>query len=119
LESIVKEFIALVLISFVMAVPVAHYYLHRWLSTYNYHTGINSIVFIYDAGGVLVITLVTVSFHSIKAAIANPVKNPPIRMSFGFYLRTMNFTQLNPFMQMMTPLPRPLSAGTWFFPYAY
>src|SRR3990170_3197155 len=70
-----KEFIALVLISFVMAIPVAYYYLHRWLLTYNYHTDINPLVFIYAGGGVLVITLLTVSFHSIKAAIANPVKS--------------------------------------------
>lgn len=42
-----KEFIALVLVSFVMAIPVAYYYLHRWLSTYNYHTDINPTVFIY------------------------------------------------------------------------
>jgi ABC-type antimicrobial peptide transport system permease subunit len=70
-----KEFIALVLISFVLAIPVAYYYLNRWLSTYTYHTDINPLVFIYAAGGVLVITLLTVSFHSIKAAIANPVKS--------------------------------------------
>ena len=70
-----KEFIALVLISFVMAIPIAYYYLHRWLVTYTYHTDINPLVFVYAGGGVLAITLVTVSFHSIKAAIANPVNS--------------------------------------------
>ena len=70
-----KEFIVLVLISFVIAIPVAYYYLHRWLLTYNYHTDINPLVFVYAGGGALVITLITVSFHSVKAAIANPVKS--------------------------------------------
>ena len=70
-----KEFIALVSISFVIAIPVAYYYLDQWLSTYKYHTDITPLVFIYAGSGVLVITLLTVSFHSIKAAIANPVKS--------------------------------------------
>ncbi|HMI65074.1 MAG TPA: FtsX-like permease family protein [Cyclobacteriaceae bacterium] len=70
-----KEFIGLVLISFVMAIPIAYYYLHRWLVTYTYHTDINPLLFVYAGGGVLAITLVTVSFHSIKAAIANPVNS--------------------------------------------
>ncbi len=70
-----KEFIALVLISFVIAAPIAYYYLHRWLLTYNYHTDISPLVFVYSAIGVLVITLLTVSFQSVKAAIASPVKS--------------------------------------------
>jgi ABC-type antimicrobial peptide transport system permease subunit len=68
-----KEFIALVLISFVMAIPIAYYYLQRWLLTYTYHTEIDPMVFIDAGGGALFITFVTVSFHSIKAAMANPV----------------------------------------------
>ena len=70
-----KEFIVLVLISFVISVPVAYYYLHRWLLTYNYHTEINPVIFLYAGWGVLVITLITVSFHSVRAAIANPVNS--------------------------------------------
>ena len=68
-----KEFIVLVLISFVIAIPVANYYLHQWLLRYDYHTDINALVFVYAGSGALIITLITVSFHSIKAAIANPV----------------------------------------------
>jgi ABC-type antimicrobial peptide transport system permease subunit len=70
-----KEFIALVLISFVIAIPLAYYYLQQWLLTYNYHTDIDPLVFVYAGCGVLIITLITVSFHSIKAAMANPVKS--------------------------------------------
>src|SRR6185295_5845628 len=70
-----KEFVVLVLIAFVIAVPVAYYYLDRWLLTYNYHTDIRPLVFVYSGLGVLAITLLTVSFQSIKAAVANPIKS--------------------------------------------
>ena len=70
-----KEFVLLVLISFVIAAPIAYYYLQQWLLTYNYHTEINPMVFVYSALGVMVITLVTVSFQSVRAALANPVKS--------------------------------------------
>ena len=70
-----KEFIILVFISFTLASPLAYYYLQQWLLTYNYRTGISPLVFFYAGGGVLAITLITVSFHSIKAAMANPAKS--------------------------------------------
>ena len=70
-----KEFIVLVLISFMMAMPVAYYYLHQWLLTYHYHTEINPIVFVYAGVGALLITVVTVSVHGVRAAMANPVKS--------------------------------------------
>jgi ABC-type antimicrobial peptide transport system permease subunit len=70
-----KEFIVLVLISFVMAIPVAYYYLNQWLLTYHYHTEINPMVLVYAGVGVLLITLVTVSVHGVRAAMANPVKS--------------------------------------------
>jgi ABC-type antimicrobial peptide transport system permease subunit len=70
-----KEFVVLVMISFVMAIPVAYYYLHQWLLTYHYHAEINPLVFVYAGVGVLLITLVTVSVHGVRAAMANPVKS--------------------------------------------
>jgi len=70
-----KEFVVLVLISFAIAIPVAYYYLHQWLLTYYYHTAISVMVFVYAGGGVLMITLLTVSFHGVKAAMMNPVKS--------------------------------------------
>jgi ABC-type antimicrobial peptide transport system permease subunit len=70
-----KEFVVLVLISFVIAAPIAYYYLQRWLLTYNYHTEISPMVFVYSGIGVMVITLLTVSFQSVRAAVANPVKS--------------------------------------------
>ena len=70
-----KEFIVLVLISCVVASPVAFYYLHNWLIKYSYHISIGPGVFIIAALMALIITLITISFQAIKAALANPVKS--------------------------------------------
>jgi putative ABC transport system permease protein len=70
-----KEFVMLVSISLLMAMPITYYYLTKWLSTYQYHTSINWWIFVAASGSVLLITLLTVSFHGLKAATANPVKS--------------------------------------------
>ncbi len=70
-----KEFVVLVIISCLIAIPLAWYYLHQWLQKYEYRTEISWWVFILAASGAMVITLLTVSFQAIKAAVANPVKS--------------------------------------------
>jgi len=70
-----KEFLGLVLLSFLIAVPVAIYYLDRWLQGYEYRTKISWWIFGVAGSGALLIALLTVSTQSIKAAIMNPVKN--------------------------------------------
>jgi len=70
-----KDFVVLVIISCFIAIPVAWYYLHQWLQKYEYRTEISWWVFILAGIGALVITLLTVSFQAIKAAVANPVKS--------------------------------------------
>jgi ABC-type antimicrobial peptide transport system permease subunit len=70
-----KEFALLVFISCLIAIPLAWYYLNGWLQQYEYHTTISFWIFIASGIGALIITLVTVSFQAIKAAIANPVKS--------------------------------------------
>lgn len=70
-----KDFIRLVLISFVIATPVAWWAMSQWLQDYNYRISIQWWVF---AGTCLVsvlIAVITVSFQAIKAALANPVKS--------------------------------------------
>ncbi len=69
------EFIMLVLISCIIATPIAWYYLNGWLKNYDYRTEIKWEVFVLAAVAALAITLITVSFQAIKAAIANPVKS--------------------------------------------
>lgn len=70
-----KEFALLVFISCFIAIPLAWYYLNRWLNQYDYRTSISFWVFIVSGVGALAITLITVSFQAIRAAIANPVKS--------------------------------------------
>ncbi|HEU5168377.1 MAG TPA: ABC transporter permease [Chitinophagaceae bacterium] len=70
-----KEFVILVFISFLIATPVAYYFMHNWLQNYQYRTELSPWIFVVAAVGALLITLLTVSFQSIKAAIANPVKS--------------------------------------------
>jgi predicted permease len=68
-----KEFIVLVLISSLIASPVALYFLQDWLQKYQYRINIGLPVFIVAAVAATIITVVTISFQTIKAAIGNPV----------------------------------------------
>ncbi|MGC4023248.1 MAG: hypothetical protein QM734_15540 [Cyclobacteriaceae bacterium] len=70
-----KDFVVLVLISLLLAIPVAYYFMDSWLKKYNYRTGIEWWIFASAGVGALLITLLTVSYQSIKAALANPVNS--------------------------------------------
>ena len=69
------EFVLLVLLSCVIAAPIAYYYLDGWLVNYDYRVSISWQVFVIASLFALFITLITVSFQAIKAARANPVKS--------------------------------------------
>jgi ABC-type antimicrobial peptide transport system permease subunit len=69
------DFILLVTISCVIASPVALYFLSGWLQKYDYRITIGPAVFIISAIATIMITLITISFQAIRAAIANPVKS--------------------------------------------
>jgi putative ABC transport system permease protein len=70
-----KDFTRLVLIAFLLATPLAWYLMDRWLEGFAYHIDLGPGVFIAAGASALVIAWLTVSFQSIKAAIANPVKS--------------------------------------------
>ncbi|MBS1933626.1 MAG: ABC transporter permease, partial [Bacteroidetes bacterium] len=70
-----KEFVMLVLLSCAVAIPVAYYFLSGWLQKYEYRASLSWWIFGAACIGALVITIVTVSFQAIKAAMANPVKS--------------------------------------------
>lgn len=70
-----KDFAVLVIISLIVASPLAWYFMHRWLLNYQYHTGLAWWIFVVTAIGAMLITMLTVSYQSIKAALANPVKS--------------------------------------------
>lgn len=69
------DFILLVAISCLIATPVALYFLSNWLQKYDYRITIGPGVFVLSAVVAIMITLITISFQSIKAALANPVKS--------------------------------------------
>jgi ABC-type antimicrobial peptide transport system permease subunit len=70
-----RDFVKLVLISLLIAIPTARYCMHSWLQNYQYRTELSWWIFAAAGLSALVITLLTVSFQSIKAALANPVKS--------------------------------------------
>lgn len=70
-----KDFVLLVIISCLIAIPIANYFLSDWLRGYEYRTVISWWIFAVSGAGALVITLLTVSFQAIRAALMNPVKS--------------------------------------------
>jgi hypothetical protein len=70
-----KDFVVLVIISLVIASPVAWYFMNRWLEDFVYRIHISLWVFVIAGSAAILIALLTVSFQAAKAAIANPVKS--------------------------------------------
>jgi len=70
-----KDFLKLVLAAFIIASPIAWYIMNRWLQDFAYRIDISAWVFVIAALLAVIITIITVSFQAIKAAIANPVKS--------------------------------------------
>ncbi|HEY1055753.1 MAG TPA: FtsX-like permease family protein, partial [Emticicia sp.] len=70
-----KDFVTLVFISCLIAIPISYFYLNDWLSKYEYHTEISWWIFVVAIFGALAITLLTVSYQAIKAAMVNPVRS--------------------------------------------
>ena len=74
-QMLSKEFALLVILSCLVAIPIAYYYLNNWLMAYEYHTDIPWWIFGISCFGALIITLLTVSFQAVKAAVMNPIKS--------------------------------------------
>ncbi len=70
-----KEFIRLVVLSCLVAFPLAWWIMHSWLQNYPYRIAIDVWVFAVAGIAAIVISLATISFQAVKAAIANPVKS--------------------------------------------
>lgn len=70
-----KDFVVLIIFSLFIATPIAYYFMHRWLQNFQYHTELSWWIFATAGIVVLIITLLTVSFQAIKAAVTNPVKS--------------------------------------------
>lgn len=70
-----RHFVVLVLVAGVIAIPLVAWFLKGWLAQFPYHTNLQPLTFIGALFGLLLLTMVTVSFHTIRAALANPVKS--------------------------------------------
>ena len=75
LVLISREFLKLVAIAFVIATPVAYFVMRRWLESFAYRIEIGVTVFLFTLALVLLSAILTVSYQSIKAALADPVKS--------------------------------------------
>ena len=70
-----KDFVILVLISFLIAIPFSWYLMRDWLQQFEYRTQITWSIFFFAGSGTLFVTLAAVSSQAIKAALANPSRN--------------------------------------------
>ena len=70
-----KDFVVLILAAILIATPLGYGLMHHWLMQYAYHAPLSWWIFGLTAAGAILITLLTVSYQSIRAALANPVKS--------------------------------------------
>jgi putative ABC transport system permease protein len=70
-----KDFLKLVLIGMVLAGPIAYFAMNKWLQGFAYNVGFGWIVFLYAALIGVLVAFLTVSYHSLKAAMSNPVNS--------------------------------------------
>jgi putative ABC transport system permease protein len=69
------DFIKLVALSMLIAIPVSYYCMDQWLQNYALHTSLSVWIFVIAGGGLLLVTLATVSFQAVRAASMNPIKS--------------------------------------------
>ncbi|HET9823851.1 MAG TPA: ABC transporter permease, partial [Chitinophagaceae bacterium] len=70
-----KDFLKLVLVASLIALPIAWWGMHRWLQNFEYKINIGWLVFVVASLAATMVALFTISFQAIKAAVANPVKS--------------------------------------------
>jgi ABC-type antimicrobial peptide transport system permease subunit len=70
-----KEFLKLVLIAFIIAVPLTWWFMNNWLDKYTYHIHISIWLFVAVGIVIMLLTLAVVSLNTMRAAVANPVKS--------------------------------------------
>jgi ABC-type antimicrobial peptide transport system permease subunit len=74
-QMLSKDFIVLVVIACAISVPVAFYFMNNWLESYDYRVEISWWIFLVASACALMVTILTVSYQAIKAAMMNPVKS--------------------------------------------
>ncbi len=75
LRLIAKDFLILVSIGIIIAIPVAYYFMSNWLKNYVYRTNIGVPLLLIAAGITILITFITVSYKAYQAAVMNPANS--------------------------------------------
>ena len=75
MRLLIRDFSLLILIAFVISIPVAYYFGSLWLDHFAYKTDIGMFTFVVAGAVSLILAVLTVSYHTIKAARANPVQS--------------------------------------------
>jgi predicted permease len=70
-----KDFFRMIIIALLIAVPLSWWEMNKWLNSFAYRIHINAVVFLIAGASVILVTLITISFQSAKAAFANPIKS--------------------------------------------
>jgi putative ABC transport system permease protein len=70
-----KDFLLLVLVAILISFPLSWWAMDQWLQSFAYRIHINATIFLIAGSSIIIITLITISFQAIKAAVANPVKS--------------------------------------------
>jgi ABC-type antimicrobial peptide transport system permease subunit len=70
-----KDFVTLIIISLLIATPTAYYFMHHWLQNYQYRTEMIWWIFAAAGLGAMAITLLTISYQTIRTAMANPIES--------------------------------------------
>jgi putative ABC transport system permease protein len=69
------DFLKLVMLSCLVSMPLSYFFMSKWLQNYTLHTSLSLWIFVAAGAGMLSITLATVSYQALKAALMNPVKS--------------------------------------------
>jgi putative ABC transport system permease protein len=69
------DFLKLVMLSCIVSMPLSYFFMSRWLENYTLHTSLSLWIFVAAGASMLSITLATVSYQALKAALMNPVKS--------------------------------------------
>ena len=75
LVLLAKDFVKLIAIAAILAVPVTWFIMNRWLNSYAYHIGITWWLLLMPVLAILLISILVISYQTIKVAITNPVKS--------------------------------------------
>jgi len=70
-----REFMRLILVSFIIAIPITYYMINLWLDNFTDRISINPVIFVAAGLSVLLVSWLVISYLSIRAALTNPVES--------------------------------------------